>query len=63
VLKIRTPTQLTRRERKLLEVLEDVDGKFPFWEVYQKIDGQTEVRAHGTREMPVWGGPLSGGGW
>ena len=30
-------------------------GKFPFWEVYRKIDGQTEVRAHGTREMPIWG--------
>jgi mono/diheme cytochrome c family protein len=30
-------------------------GKFPFWEVYGKIDGQTEVRAHGTREMPIWG--------
>ena len=30
-------------------------GKFPFWEIYRKIDGQTEVRAHGTREMPIWG--------
>ena len=29
-------------------------GKFPFWEVYRKIDGQTEVRGHGTRDMPVW---------
>lgn len=30
-------------------------GKFPFWEVYHKIDGQTEVPAHGTRDMPTWG--------
>jgi mono/diheme cytochrome c family protein len=30
-------------------------GKFPFWDVYHKIDGETEVPAHGTREMPVWG--------
>jgi len=30
-------------------------GKFPFWEVYRKIDGQTEIRGHGTRDMPVWG--------
>ena len=30
-------------------------GKFPFWEVYAKIDGQREVRGHGTREMPIWG--------
>ena len=29
-------------------------GKFPFWEVYRKIDGQTEIRGHGTRDMPVW---------
>ena len=30
-------------------------GKFPFWEVYHKIDGLTEVAAHGTRDMPIWG--------
>jgi len=30
-------------------------GKFPFWEVYRKIDGQFEIRSHGTREMPIWG--------
>lgn len=30
-------------------------GKFPFWEVYRKIDGQGEIRSHGTRDMPVWG--------
>lgn len=30
-------------------------GKFPFWEVYAKINGQREVRGHGTREMPIWG--------
>jgi hypothetical protein len=30
-------------------------GKFPFWDVYRKIGGETEVRGHGTREMPIWG--------
>ena len=30
-------------------------SKFPFWEVYEKIDGATEVRGHGARDMPVWG--------
>ena len=30
-------------------------GTFPFWEVYRKIDGGSEVRGHGTREMPIWG--------
>jgi mono/diheme cytochrome c family protein len=31
-------------------------GTFPFWKIYGVIDGRQEVRAHGTREMPVWGG-------
>ena len=30
-------------------------GNFPFWEVYRKIDGQLEIRSHGTRDMPIWG--------
>jgi len=30
-------------------------GNFPFWEVYRKIDGQFEIRGHGTRAMPIWG--------
>ena len=30
-------------------------GNFPFWEVYRKIDGQSEIRSHGTRDMPIWG--------
>lgn len=30
-------------------------GTFPFWRIYRTIDGREEVRAHGTRDMPVWG--------
>jgi len=30
-------------------------GSFPFWQVYRKIDGQLEIRSHGTRDMPIWG--------
>ena len=30
-------------------------GVFPYDRVYQMIDGRTEVAAHGTRDMPVWG--------
>ena len=30
-------------------------GSFPFWQVYRKIDGQLEIRGHGTRDMPIWG--------
>lgn len=31
------------------------DGQFPFDQVFQVIDGRTEVMAHGDRKMPVWG--------
>ena len=30
-------------------------GNFPFWEIYRKIDGQSEIPGHGTRDMPIWG--------
>lgn len=30
-------------------------GVFPFSRVYNVIDGQEEVKAHGTRLMPIWG--------
>jgi mono/diheme cytochrome c family protein len=31
------------------------DGKFPFLEVFQVVDGRTMVSGHGARDMPVWG--------
>ena len=31
------------------------NGVFPFDRVYQTIDGRMEIRAHGTRDMPIWG--------
>jgi mono/diheme cytochrome c family protein len=46
---------LTLPPANLKQLAKNNGGKLPFWEVYQKIDGQTEVRGHGTREMPVWG--------
>lgn len=30
-------------------------GSFPFQRVFDSIDGREEVKAHGTRQMPVWG--------
>lgn len=42
------PSDLTRLSR-------ENDSKFPYDEVFEVIDGREEVRAHGTREMPVWG--------
>ncbi len=36
-------------------------GVFPAVRVYAVIDGREEVRAHGTRDMPVWGRQYSSG--
>jgi mono/diheme cytochrome c family protein len=30
-------------------------GVFPVSRVYNVIDGREELKAHGTREMPIWG--------
>lgn len=30
-------------------------GVFPADRVYAVIDGREEIKAHGTREMPIWG--------
>jgi len=30
-------------------------GAFPFNQVYRVIDGRADLRAHGPREMPIWG--------
>ncbi|HXV84702.1 MAG TPA: c-type cytochrome [Candidatus Binatia bacterium] len=39
----------------LTQIAKKNAGRFPFWQVYRVIDGREEVRAHGTREMPIWG--------
>ena len=31
------------------------DGLFPVARVYGVIDGREEIKAHGLREMPIWG--------
>jgi hypothetical protein len=31
------------------------DGVFPVNAVYEVIDGRKSVKAHGTREIPIWG--------
>lgn len=46
---------LTLPPANLRQLAKKNGGKFPFWEVYGIIDGQREVRTHGTREMPIWG--------
>jgi mono/diheme cytochrome c family protein len=31
------------------------NGVFPYDRVYQTIDGRADVKAHGSRDMPIWG--------
>jgi mono/diheme cytochrome c family protein len=50
------PTDLTTLARNNGGQYPDLKaGAFPFFHVYQVIDGRAEVAAHGERAMPVWG--------
>ncbi|CAH1747739.1 Cytochrome c domain-containing protein [Thauera humireducens] len=48
-------SQLVAKVPDLTTLASRNKGVFPFDHVYQTIDGRTEVAAHGSREMPVWG--------
>ncbi len=39
----------------LTELSKKNNGTFPFARVYETIDGTVLVRAHGPKEMPIWG--------
>ncbi|WP_179130982.1 c-type cytochrome [Candidatus Entotheonella palauensis] len=49
----------------LTQIAKRRGGKFPVAEIAAFIDGRADVRAHGSRDMPVWGerfGEQVGGG-
>lgn len=46
---------LTVRPPDLTRLASRAGGEFPTEAVRSAIDGRTEVRGHGSREMPVWG--------
>ncbi|MFA5924658.1 MAG: cytochrome c [Methylococcaceae bacterium] len=48
-------SQLTKPVPDLTVLAKNNKGVFPFDRVYQIIDGRQEIKAHGPREMPVWG--------
>jgi len=50
-----TARYLTVKPTNLRQLRLIPGGNFPFWEVYRKIDGQSEIPGHGTRAMPIWG--------
>lgn len=47
--------QLKAAPADLTQLAKKHGGVFPLNAVYEKIDGRQEVKAHGTREMPIWG--------
>lgn len=49
----KAPTDLTALSR-------NNGGVFPFDRVYSMIDGREWVKAHGERDMPIWGKAYSG---
>ena len=46
---------LTVKPSDLTMISKKNDGTFPFWRVYNVIDGREDVKGHGSREMPIWG--------
>jgi len=48
-------SQLKGQVPDLTVLAKNNQGVFPFDRVYQIIDGQQELKAHGSREMPIWG--------
>jgi mono/diheme cytochrome c family protein len=46
---------MTGRIPDLTTLTKRNNGVFPFERVYETIDGSQVLKAHGTREMPIWG--------
>ncbi len=46
---------LTVKPSDLTQLARNNDGRFPFLEVFQMIDGRQVIAVHGTRAMPIWG--------
>jgi len=44
-----------KRVSDLTVLAKNNGGVFPMARVYDVIDGEQEVKAHGPREMPIWG--------
>ena len=47
--------QLNTRVPDLTLLSQSNGGVFPHQRVYRVIDGRDDVRAHGARDMPIWG--------
>jgi mono/diheme cytochrome c family protein len=50
----------SERVADLTTLAKENQGVFPVAHLYDVIDGRTEVKWHGTRDMPVWGSEFNG---
>jgi mono/diheme cytochrome c family protein len=56
---------LKTKPADLTMITKENNGVFPLGRIYDVIDGRQEVKAHGVRDMPIWGfryspAPISG---
>jgi hypothetical protein len=47
--------ELKTRPSDLTALAKNNNGVFPSDRISQVVDGRAQIKAHGTREMPVWG--------
>ena len=43
------------KPKNLRKLESENNGAFPFSETYQAISGPTEIKGHGSSQMPIWG--------
>jgi len=46
---------LKKSPSDLTSLTNENNGVFPFQKIYEVIDGRQDVKAHGPRDMPIWG--------
>lgn len=46
---------LNKSASDLTKLTKENKGVFPFFRVYEVIDGREVIKGHGTRDMPIWG--------
>ena len=46
---------LTKKPTDLTMLSKNFGGEYPFFRVYQTIDGRVFVPGHGDKDMPIWG--------
>ena len=46
---------LIKKPSDLTVLSKNFNGEYPFFRIYQTIDGRILVTGHGDRDMPIWG--------